>query len=242
MTGYPPQSQSPPPDRTPSAQSSNSRSPLYAPLAHPTPPHLAHSRYSSADLYALQPDTGGGSEGQPQTASTNLLPQQNNSPYRDHHEEEDSDSSDEEEGGGFGTYRDFSQVEKNRQSRLPPPLNPRMSTSGTMSTLQNPGGGSTYQLKEQISSTAKFEGGAYETVAMPKISGDWSRGEGLNEKNDRKFAKSRRKRQEMKGFVGGTWEKAKRKWKIVVPAVLLFLLGCAFCTFLYLVSISVTDQ
>lgn len=222
MTGYPPLA---PPDRT------SSHSPLYAPLAHPTPPHLAHSRYSSADLYALQPESSGG-EPQSQTASTGLLPQQN-SPFRDR-DEDDSDSSDDGEGGGgggFGTYRDFNQENRNhRQSRNMPPLNSRMSTSGTMSTLQNPsgGGGSTYQLKEHMSSTAKFEGGgAYETVAMPKISGDWSRGEGLNEKNDKKFAKSRKKRREMKGFVGRVYENSKRKWKIVLPATLLFLLGCA---------------
>lgn len=82
-----------------------------------------------------------------------------------------------------------------------------------------------------ITSTTKLEtmtpggGGAYETVAVPKISGDWGRGEGLNEKNYKKYEKSRNKRRQCTGFLGKTWDKAVKKWKIVVPVLIAFIIA-----------------
>ncbi|GAA5988258.1 hypothetical protein JCM5350_007630 [Sporobolomyces pararoseus] len=233
-TGYPPSAPPPAPNR------SNTSSPLYAPvLPHPgPPPQLAHARYSSADLYAIQqpPTTdqargGGGGE----------VPLIQRSSYRD----EDSSGSDSDSddhggrGGGFGTYSDFNSLQRPgaRNSR-------RISQAPTLATLPRTtsgfGGGSQYNLKEQtstITSTTKLDnfdkssgvggigGGAYETVAIPKISRDWDRGEGLDEKNFRKFEKSRRKRQEWKGIFGEYVEKLVKRWKIVLPIFIGFLVA-----------------
>ena len=163
------------------------------------------------------------------------------SSYRD----EDSSGSDSDSddhggrGGGFGTYSDFNSLQRPgaRNSR-------RISQAPTLATLPRTtsgfGGGSQYNLKEQtstITSTTKLDnfdkssgvggigGGAYETVAIPKISRDWDRGEGLDEKNFRKFEKSRRKRQEWKGIFGEYVEKLVKRWKIVLPIFIGFLVA-----------------
>lgn len=231
-----------PPTAPPVNRSSNSSSPLYAPVSQPTPPHLAHSRYSSADLYAIDHPPQQHQQSQSQVP---LRGGGGDRRYRDE-EDSDSDSSDEEgggggRGGGFGTYSDFNSLQRpggGRDSR-------RISQAPTLSTLPLPrstsgfgAGGSSYQLKEQtstINSTTKLDAplqnGAYETVAVPKISRDWDRGENLDEKNYKRFEKSRRKRKEMKGIVGEYWDKwVVKRWKIVLPIFIGFLVASVLLT------------
>ncbi|GAA6061206.1 hypothetical protein JCM10212_001527 [Sporobolomyces blumeae] len=254
---YPPGSPSGSGPASPLPVASRSRSPEYAPLAQPTPPHLAHARYSSADLYAvsnaahsppLEPEherqepllahdgrqAGGGQRLQPATQG----PGQGRGTW---HDSDDSDSDD-DGGAGFGTYRDFQSV----QNPARPRASQRLSTAPTLSSLPNygnHGNGSTYALREHRSSTAKFDsmshlggvagaGGAgkqsamyEETVALPKISRDWEPGEGLDEKNDRKYARSRRKRREAKGVMMEYVDWAKRRWRWLLPAFIAFLVA-----------------
>ncbi|GAA5940736.1 uncharacterized protein JCM15063_006347 [Sporobolomyces koalae] len=221
-TGYPPvNSQS-------ARRSRNSRASNSAP-AHP--PHLAHSRYSSADLYAIQqpvspttppPGASAGATG----AAQQLLPASNtpsarrNNAWNDETDDSASDSDRDDEGEGFGTYRDFNTLQRNsRRSQVP-----------TLPAASVGARGSTYQLDEHSSlSVSKLEpgggGGAYETVALPKISRDWDRGEGLDEKNNKRFEKSRKKRKEMNGIFAEYYHHAKRKWKIVVPVLIAFFVA-----------------
>ncbi|GAA5897113.1 uncharacterized protein JCM6883_006585 [Sporobolomyces salmoneus] len=234
-SGYPPTA---PPAR------SNSSSPLYAPVAQPTPPHLAHSRYSSADLYAIPHQAAQHSTSSPPPSGLGAQGRERGS-WRDEADDSDSDDSSDSDGhggggNGFGTYRDFNDVRPGvggggagRNSR-------RISQAPTLSTLAprlGGAGGSSYHLKEQTSTlagdgssttkleTAALQNGAYETVAVPKISRDWDRGEGLDEKNYRRFEKSRRKRKEMKGVVGEYAEKLRRKWKIALPLFIAFIVA-----------------
>lgn len=237
-TGYPPVA---PPVR------SQTGSPLYAPVAQPTPPHLAHSRYSSADLYAVQQheptSQGRGARTSTARPSERRYRDDPGQDWASNSEDEDSNSSEDDSdsgegrrGGGFGTYSDFNSLQRPggggaRSSR-------RISQAPTLATLPRTlsglGGssaalaGSTYQLKEHTStlaSTTKLETGAYETVAVPKISRDWDRGEGLDEKNYKRFEKSRKKRKEMKGIAGEYVEKIGKKWKLVLPLFIAFLVA-----------------
>ncbi|GAA6014273.1 hypothetical protein JCM11491_005023 [Sporobolomyces phaffii] len=213
----------------------------YAPVPRPTPPHLAHARYSSADLYAAGPppdaDADADDTGAPHSRPR---PRPRADGNADWNSDSDSDgSSDDDDGGrgGFGTYRDFNVVGGGgtRGSR-------RISHHAPTLSTPRAGGASTYALKDHPSSTfgtsttkldapvggagtAGRGGGAYETVALPKISRDWDRGEGLDEKNYHRYEKSRRKRKAVTGVLGEYTDKVKHKWKLVVPLFIAFIVA-----------------
>lgn len=178
--------------------------PGYARVANPI-----HSRYSSADLYAVQ----------------HPAPASHNPDFDDHRRDgDDPDSdSDRDSQNGFGTYSDFNALQRpSRESRT-------LSQAPTLSSLTTAhrptyehANSSRYGLKEQSSTLG---GGAGETVALPKISRDWDRGEGLNEKNFKRFNKSREKRRRARLVAQEYVDHAAQRWKLVVPVVVAFLVA-----------------
>ncbi|GAA5897146.1 hypothetical protein JCM5296_002239 [Sporobolomyces johnsonii] len=203
-------SSSPPPPATPvSATHPNhpySHSHSYHPVSQPSLPPLAHSRYSSADFYALQtPPTGTPAASASASASSALL----HPPRHD----QDSDSDD-DDGAGFGTYKDFGAVSRQSMATTPKRGSARISQAPTLAS--NPSGTSIFHTLDKL----KLD--TVETVNPPRLAKqDWRAGEGLREKDIHKAEKAIRKREEMREIAGEYVDKFRSRWKTLTPLILL---------------------
>ncbi|GAA5935098.1 hypothetical protein JCM1841_000329 [Sporobolomyces salmonicolor] len=181
----------------------------YHPVSQPSLPPLAHSRYSSADFYALQTPPGEtpAASASP-SASSGLL-------HHPHLPRHDLDSdSDDDDGAGFGTYKDFGAVSRQSMATAPKSGSARISQAPTL--VSNPTGTSIFHTLDKL----KLD--TVETVNPPLLAKqDWRAGEGLREKDIHKAEKAIRKREEMREIAGEYVDKFRSRWKTLVPLILL---------------------
>ncbi|GAA6013710.1 hypothetical protein JCM10207_004828 [Rhodosporidiobolus poonsookiae] len=225
-------------------------------------PTSAHTRYSSADLYAL--NSGQDAPSQRNSGSALLDRRQGTGTWA----ESDSDEDEEDDGPGFGNYaaEDGQRARRSstnlnlqqqpqakrgssRMSTMAPPLISSPSSQSYLPAHQpfthashpsqaslTPYGLPYAAVPSGLPSATSFGKPATPglEVDAPILSkDDWNRGEAIREKHTHEKGKTRERKDEFVGEIAGGWGWVRRRWRWTVPLALFVIVATILlCYFL----------